>query len=147
MKNNYIKPLVYAVALLIPQTTAFLIDNSQGTAFFFSLVALLVYELHEKTVNIKEALLGITSFAVTGLIISVAAKALIYDNLCEISRNATSSGMKSIMTSQNTCLSVLEIWMQNISANPIKTWYFWAANVAVAVASVYLYRTYSEANE
>lgn len=144
MKNNYRKPLIYATAVVIPQLIVFLIDNSQGLAFLVSIVALVAYEIYEETVNVKEALMFSISFIITGLMMSAAAKVLIYNNLCEISRSATSSEMSTVLSSQDACLSLLEIFVRNISVNPIRNWYFWIANIAVAITVLGIYRRYSE---
>lgn len=144
MKTKYRKPLIYATAVVIPQLVAFLIDNSQGIAFLISLITLLAYELYSKTVDAREALLSAASFTSTALLISALSKELIYSSLCEVSRSVETTDMASVLPSQQTCLSVLEIFVKNLSANPISTWYFWISSIAVAASTVYLYRTYSE---
>lgn len=144
MKTEYRKPLIYVAAVVIPQLVAFLIDNSHGPAFLLSMITLLAYEIYSKTVDARGALMAAASFTVTGLLISALSKEMIYSSLCEVSRSVETTDMASVLPSQQTCLSVTEIFIKNLSANPLSTWYFWITSIAVATSTVYLYRKYSE---
>lgn len=109
--------------------------------FLLSLICATAYLLYEGVLNLKETVLATGAFTVSGLIIAYAAKKIIYNSLCETSKNL-SGQMNSVLTGEQACKSVSDIFFAALKSGPAESWQFWIFAVAASVLSILLYRKY-----
>ncbi len=138
-----------AVIILFPAAST-LISRSSGTAFLLSLIVILGYDIYRNILTVKETAIAAGTFIVSGLTISAISKVLVYSELCNLAGSATETGttdaaggaINALPSSKEVCLSIPEIFIQNITYNPVATASFWIPTIAISAAAVYIYRKY-----
>ena len=142
MKKKQERALLYALSLIFLQLLALITSRSSGLAFMASVLAITAYEIYQETINIKEVAVGVLTFVLSGLVSSYISKKLVYDDLCELSDTLSGMGSEPTIPGQDACMSVLEVFIENITASPIRGWFFWIPTLIISAAAMYSYRNY-----
>ncbi|MFQ3307812.1 MAG: hypothetical protein ACI977_000023 [Candidatus Nanohaloarchaea archaeon] len=132
-----------ALAIVLPQIIAVLLDKSTGFAFLLGVALIAFYQVYMNNLTPREIASGAAGFVSSSILISLTSKKLIYDRLCQVARTASSKEFNSIVSSESSCLNTAEIFVDLIAANPLNAWYFWIVTLGTSILAVLLYRRYT----
>jgi len=138
------KDLAAHIAVIVLfQAVSSLISRSSGTAFLISLIVILAYDTYRNILTLKETAVAFTAFLLSGLGISGISKVFVYSKLCDLSGSmGETGGMNALPSSTDACLTIPEIFLNNITYNPVAAASFWIPTLAISAGAVYIYRNY-----
>jgi len=136
---------IAGLILLSSQLLRIIPRLSPGSTLLIGIIGVTTYLTYKNHLEIKESLIATSTFILSGLSISTVSKTLFYDKLCTTAKSmdAANTEVGSIISEEQACQSIFEIFIRLTNQGLIRGWKFWATTLFLAITSVHLYRRFT----
>lgn len=133
----------FSLIIVLQALNLLTVNLPSGLVLLASLAISIAYLTYEGTLEITETALSTAVFTATGYVLSIITKNAV-KSVCETARAIEGSSLGQALPQQEACRSVLQIWIDLLSSNPVNGWQFWSITLAASIGSIQLYRKINE---